>query len=263
MYIDLRGRRDERRSGLRSFRSRASPRRRDASTSGCGRLPTTSTARNVISKRNLRVSSSDTGRRSSTSSTASRPKRPSWAPPRTSSARRHAAPRGARACSHRGCDGGARRAGGADYRATPLNRRDHRAPSRPRDRDRGRDRTGHNRPTSIPVRWAIRRRTRVAQADLLDVTNGPLGLLAVGYLARDFTADAWASADGLTWVRSTGFPSADSSMAAAIAEGAGASLAVGSSSRPPRPARADVDGDRRPLVPSRAPDPDERRAAGR
>ena len=67
------------------------------------------------------------------------------------------------------------------------------------------------------------------QADLLDVTNGPLGLLAVGYLARDFTADAWASADGLTWVRSTGFPSAESSMAAAVAEGGATTLAVGSS----------------------------------
>jgi hypothetical protein len=67
------------------------------------------------------------------------------------------------------------------------------------------------------------------QADLLDVVNGPLGLIAVGWLSRDFQADAWHSSDGTTWVRSDGFPAADSSMAMAVAEAdGGGALAVGS-----------------------------------
>lgn len=65
------------------------------------------------------------------------------------------------------------------------------------------------------------------QADLLDVAAGGPGLVAVGYLARDFRADAWHSPDGVTWTRVGDFPADESSVASAVAAGEAGLAAVG------------------------------------
>jgi hypothetical protein len=57
------------------------------------------------------------------------------------------------------------------------------------------------------------------QADLLDISQGGPGLVAVGYLARDFRAAAWYSDDGLTWTRVSDFAADEFSVAAAVAAG--------------------------------------------
>jgi hypothetical protein len=67
------------------------------------------------------------------------------------------------------------------------------------------------------------------QADLLDVSVGPLGLFAVGYLARDIRAEAWSSLDGLTWTRSGELPAGEGSLANGVAV-AESMIAVGGSS---------------------------------
>ena len=65
------------------------------------------------------------------------------------------------------------------------------------------------------------------QADLLDVTSTTHGLVAVGFLDRDISADAWLSADGRTWARIVDFPSAEGSQAVAVTDGPHGIVAVG------------------------------------
>jgi hypothetical protein len=65
------------------------------------------------------------------------------------------------------------------------------------------------------------------QADLLDVANTSQGLVAVGFLDRDVTADAWLSADGRTWARIVDFPAAAGSQAVAVTDGLHGIVAVG------------------------------------
>jgi hypothetical protein len=65
------------------------------------------------------------------------------------------------------------------------------------------------------------------QADLLDVATTSHGLVAVGFLDRDVTADAWLSANGRTWARIVDFPAAEGSQAVAVTDGAHGIVAVG------------------------------------
>jgi hypothetical protein len=65
------------------------------------------------------------------------------------------------------------------------------------------------------------------QADLLDVTSTSQGLVAVGYLDRDISADAWLSADGRTWARIVDFPAAEGSQAVAVTDGPHGIVAAG------------------------------------
>jgi hypothetical protein len=67
------------------------------------------------------------------------------------------------------------------------------------------------------------------QADLVGVAVTPGGFVAVGYLDPDVVADAWSSADGLSWVRIADFPAAPGSLAASVASGGQGIVAVGSS----------------------------------
>jgi hypothetical protein len=73
------------------------------------------------------------------------------------------------------------------------------------------------------------------EADLLGVAGDGMGdrarLVAVGYLARDVTADAWHSIDGLRWTRVADFPAPHGSLATAVASGTPGFVAVGSSGR--------------------------------
>jgi hypothetical protein len=69
------------------------------------------------------------------------------------------------------------------------------------------------------------------QADLLDVASGRLGLFAVGYLAREIRAEAWSSADGLTWTRSGALGADASSLANGVAVADTLVAVVGSSGR--------------------------------
>lgn len=65
------------------------------------------------------------------------------------------------------------------------------------------------------------------QADLFDVTSTSVGLVAVGYLARDITASAWLSTDARTWRRIVDFPAAEGSQAVAVIDGPAGIVAVG------------------------------------
>jgi hypothetical protein len=67
------------------------------------------------------------------------------------------------------------------------------------------------------------------QADLLDVASGPVGLFAVGYLARDIRAEAWSSADGFTWTRSGALAATAGSLANGVAIGESMIAVVGAS----------------------------------
>lgn len=66
------------------------------------------------------------------------------------------------------------------------------------------------------------------QADLLDVAVGGPGLVAVGYLVRDFSAAAWYSTDGKAWALVRDFPADEGSSASAVAVGDESIAAVGS-----------------------------------
>ena len=65
------------------------------------------------------------------------------------------------------------------------------------------------------------------QADLLDVASTAHGLVAVGFLDRDISADAWLSADGRTWARIADFPAGEGSQAVAVTDGPRGIVAVG------------------------------------
>jgi hypothetical protein len=65
------------------------------------------------------------------------------------------------------------------------------------------------------------------QADLLDVASTRHGLVAVGFLDKDISADAWLSADGRTWARILDFPAGEGSQAVAVTDGPHGIVAVG------------------------------------
>lgn len=65
------------------------------------------------------------------------------------------------------------------------------------------------------------------QADLLDVAPAAGHLVAVGYLAKNITAEAWSSEDGATWTRVVDFPAGSGSLAVAVAGTGSSALAVG------------------------------------
>jgi hypothetical protein len=65
------------------------------------------------------------------------------------------------------------------------------------------------------------------QADLLDVASDGGLMVAVGYLARDFSAAMWWSHDGNTWTLARDIPSGEGSVASGVAIGSSGVVAVG------------------------------------
>jgi hypothetical protein len=89
------------------------------------------------------------------------------------------------------------------------------------------------------------------QADLLDVTTGGPGLVAVGYLDPSIVADAWTSKDGLNWLRVTDFAAKEGSLASAVAADRSLIVAVGQDG-PAAAAWASADGLRWQQAPAQA-----------
>ena len=87
--------------------------------------------------------------------------------------------------------------------------------------------TGTTTPYENPGSLGHPQHYQGGQADLLDVANTSRGLVAVGFLDRDVTADAWLSADGRTWGRIGDFPAGEGSQAVAVTDGPRGIVAVG------------------------------------